>query len=135
MKNLVIYAVVLAITFWIGYKINDVYLTERAPAQPIEFSHRIHAGDNSIPCLYCHSQAERSRVAGVPNVKRCMGCHNIIKTDAPEGVKLSAYWEKKEPIPWILKAILLPYRDQKHACGASALGKINIAHGDVAGMS
>lgn len=37
-----------------------------APAQPINFSHRVHAGDNQIPCLYCHSAAEQSKVAGVP---------------------------------------------------------------------
>ena len=31
------------------------------PAQPIAFSHRLHAGEMQISCLYCHSGAERSR--------------------------------------------------------------------------
>ena len=135
MKNLVIYAVLFVITFGIGYKINDVYLTERAPAQPIEFSHKIHAGDNSIPCLYCHSQAERSRVAGVPNVKRCMGCHNIIKTDAPEIIKLAAYWEKKEPIPWIKVHNLPDHVYFPHKRHIKAGLECKMCHGDVAGMS
>ena len=26
-----------------------------APEQPIAFPHKLHAGDNKIPCLYCHS--------------------------------------------------------------------------------
>ena len=26
-----------------------------APEQPIAFPHKVHAGDNKIPCLYCHS--------------------------------------------------------------------------------
>jgi Cytochrome c7 and related cytochrome c len=43
--------------------------------QPIPFSHRIHAGVNKIPCEYCHEYARRSRVAGIPPVQRCVGCH------------------------------------------------------------
>src|SRR6185369_1859470 len=35
-----------------------------APAQPIAFSHRIHAGTYRVPCLYCHFAAEKSRHAG-----------------------------------------------------------------------
>jgi hypothetical protein len=28
------------------------------PVQPIAFSHKQHAGDLQIPCLYCHSGAD-----------------------------------------------------------------------------
>ena len=38
------------------------------PIQPIAFSHRIHAGENQISCLYCHTGASRSTLAGVPAV-------------------------------------------------------------------
>ena len=34
-----------------------------SPAQPIEFSHRLHAGESHIPCLYCHYAATRSQHA------------------------------------------------------------------------
>jgi len=47
-----------------------------APKQPILFSHKIHAGDFKIDCQYCHADARRSTFAGVPSVKRCMGCHH-----------------------------------------------------------
>lgn len=48
------------------------------PAQPIAFSHRLHAGELSVPCLYCHSAAERSRHAGIPAASLCMNCHTFV---------------------------------------------------------
>ena len=69
--------------------------------QPIAFSHKIHAGDYQMPCLYCHANARRSTVAGIPSVQFCMGCHKITAADKPEVQKLKGYWDRKEPIPWI----------------------------------
>ena len=48
------------------------------PAQPIVFSHRLHAGDLNIQCEYCHSGAQRSRHAGIPAASICMNCHRFI---------------------------------------------------------
>src|SRR3990172_8699033 len=48
------------------------------PAQPIAFSHRLHAGDLQVACPYCHSNAERSRSAGVPANLVCMNCHRFV---------------------------------------------------------
>ena len=48
------------------------------PAQPIDFSHRLHAGELQISCLYCHSGAEKSRYAGVPAASVCMNCHRFV---------------------------------------------------------
>ncbi|MHC4832221.1 MAG: cytochrome c3 family protein [Planctomycetota bacterium] len=53
--------------------------TGYAPTQPIAFSHRLHAGEMQIDCLYCHSGAERSRHAGVPAASVCMNCHQSVK--------------------------------------------------------
>ena len=49
-----------------------------APEQPIAFSHRLHAGELLIDCLYCHSGAERSRHAGIPSANVCMNCHQFV---------------------------------------------------------
>jgi hypothetical protein len=73
---------------------------QAGPEQPIAFSHKVHAGDNTIPCLYCHANARRSTVAGIPSVQRCMGCHKITAAARPEVQKLAGYWERKEPIAW-----------------------------------
>jgi len=53
------------------------------PVQPIAFSHRLHAGELQIGCLYCHSGAEESRHAGIPPASTCMNCHRFIS--APLG--------------------------------------------------
>src|SRR5574340_1617486 len=48
------------------------------PPQPIAFSHRLHAGEMQVSCLYCHSGAERSRHAGIPAANVCMNCHRFV---------------------------------------------------------
>jgi hypothetical protein len=52
-------------------------------AQPIAFSHEVHAGEFRIDCLYCHSGARRSTVAGIPSVQLCMGCHKLVAANRP----------------------------------------------------
>lgn len=76
-------------------------LQDRSPRQPIAFSHKQHAGDNGIPCLFCHRYAPKSPVAGIPAVADCRACHLFISPDTPEIKKLVQYWEKREPIPWV----------------------------------
>ncbi len=73
------------------------------PQQPIPFSHKHHAGDFEIDCQYCHSNTDASRVAGMPSVEVCMGCHGQFpkEYDELEGIQiLKDHWEKKEPIVW-----------------------------------
>ena len=73
-----------------------------APAQPIMFSHVIHAGSFQIDCQYCHADARRSKYAGLPSVERCMGCHRVIGAqDNPEIAKIHQYASRGEPIPWV----------------------------------
>ena len=55
-----------------------------APAQPIAFSHKLHAGDNKIPCLYCHYGARSSRHAGIPSSSVCMNCHGLLEKQTVE---------------------------------------------------
>lgn len=50
-----------------------------APEQPIAFSHKLHAGDHQVPCLYCHSGARSSRHAGIPSSSVCMNCHALLE--------------------------------------------------------
>ena len=75
-----------------------------SPRQPILFSHKIHAGDFKIDCQYCHADARRSTFAGLPSVKRCMGCHQIVASkDAElqkEVEKLRALWKDGKPVEW-----------------------------------
>jgi mono/diheme cytochrome c family protein len=75
---------------------------ERAPRQPIYFSHVIHAASFKIDCQYCHADARRSAYAGLPSVDRCLGCHKIIGAqDNPEIRKIHEYAGRGEAIPWV----------------------------------
>ena len=48
------------------------------PIQPIDFSHRLHAGEMEVPCQYCHCGASQSRHAGIPATSVCMNCHKYV---------------------------------------------------------
>jgi hypothetical protein len=48
------------------------------PEQPIQFSHKIHAGTQKIDCNYCHSSARNSKTSGIPSANVCMNCHKYI---------------------------------------------------------
>jgi hypothetical protein len=77
--------------------------------QPIAFPPDKHAGGTAqIPCMYCHSSADRSVDAGIPAVQVCAGCHvpgglaNIgARSDSAEVKKVVAYWKEQKPIPWV----------------------------------
>jgi hypothetical protein len=72
-----------------------------APKQPVAFSHKLHAGTRKIPCLYCHSNAERSRHATVPAMNVCMNCHTVARTDRPDIQKITALYNENKPVEWV----------------------------------
>ena len=71
------------------------------PAQPIEFSHRLHAGENGVACLYCHFAATRSKHAGIPPSSVCMNCHALLTTQTAELAKLTEALSQRRPLQWI----------------------------------
>jgi hypothetical protein len=70
------------------------------PQQPINYSHKLHAGDMQIDCQYCHTAVEKSRHATIPQVATCMNCHTVARADRPEIIKLTGYYNEGKPIPW-----------------------------------
>ncbi len=75
------------------------------PDQPIQFSHKVHAGQNQIDCQYCHFTADNSMHAGIPPVTTCMNCHKLVKegkqTGTKEIAKIYAAIENNQPIEWV----------------------------------
>ena len=71
-----------------------------SPEQPLEYSHRLHAGELGIDCLYCHYGAERGRHAGIPSSSVCMNCHAIISSgfDATRVEAARAKQAGEEPV-------------------------------------
>src|SRR5438067_2319631 len=72
-----------------------------SPEQPIAFPHKVHAGDNKIPCLYCHYAARTSRHAGIPPASVCMNCHTLVEKQTVEIEKLKEAVQQERPIRWV----------------------------------
>ncbi len=109
-------------------------LRDRSPLQPLAFSHKTHAGINGIHCLYCHYYARKSPVAGIPAVKDCRACHLFIARDTPEIKKLTGYWDRHEPIPWVRVHVLPDHVYFPHMMHVRAKLDCTVCHGQVAGM-
>jgi nitrate reductase gamma subunit len=105
-----------------------------APEQPIAFSHRIHAGDFQVPCLYCHFAAEKSRHAGIPPSGVCMNCHSQIRVASAEVSKLREAVAQGRTVSWI-KVHNLPdfayFNHSQHVIGGIACQR---CHGPVETM-
>lgn len=91
-----------------------------APAQPINYSHELHAGKYKINCLYCHSGADKGKQATIPSPSTCMNCHMHVTASknyngqvSPEIQKIydAVGWDadkraydatrEKKPIKWV----------------------------------
>jgi cytochrome c7-like protein len=79
------------------------YVTQErvARTQPVQFSHRHHAGELGIDCRYCHTGVERSAVASVPPTKTCINCHAQIWADSPFLEPVRASFRDGTAIPWV----------------------------------
>jgi cytochrome c551/c552 len=109
---LLIFAIWGSVSGW--YALSTIGITQGyKPEQPIKFSHKLHAGDNGIQCLYCHTGAENSKHANIPSVNVCMNCHKYIKEGpnygkeeiskiyAAVGWDGSAYTGAQKPVQWV----------------------------------
>lgn len=65
-----------------------------APTQPINFSHKLHAGDMAINCRYCHSSVESSKNASIPSLNTCMNCHKGVTLEDKYAGKVSPEIQK-----------------------------------------
>ena len=82
------------------------------PQQPIAFSHRLHAGEMEVPCLYCHSGAAKSRFAGIPSANVCMNCHRFVTASlgAVRAEDRLAQQENREARPVVSQEVEKLYR-------------------------
>jgi len=71
------------------------------PQQPVDYSHKLHAGDLGIDCRYCHSTVERSSFSQVPPTETCMNCHSKVKTDSVKLLPVRESFATDKPIPWV----------------------------------
>lgn len=111
---------------------------EEQPEQPIPFYHTIHAGQDSIPCEYCHFSAATSEEAGIPPVGMCMGCHRFIQGRTPEFEQniqiLLGFWADSTAIPWERVHSVPAFVQFTHKPHVRAGVECQECHGDVASM-
>lgn len=83
--------------------VRSPYVTEAnvVREQPVQFSHKHHAGQLGLDCRYCHTSVEQSAYAGLPATKVCMTCHSQVWTDAPILEPVRSSLRTGESIPWI----------------------------------
>jgi hypothetical protein len=87
----------LAIINRSGYVTNQNVVRE----QPVQFSHKHHAGELGIDCRYCHTSVEVSPVASVPPTKTCINCHSQIWAQSEFLEPVRASFRADESIRWI----------------------------------
>ena len=88
------------ILFWVYFTPPNLQVGY-TPKQPVEYSHRLHAGELGMDCRYCHSQVERSHEAMVPPTQTCMGCHAIVRTESQKLAPVRESWETDASIAWV----------------------------------
>jgi hypothetical protein len=110
------------------------------PRQPIFFRHDIHAGQDQIPCMYCHATVAVSSEPGIPSLQTCMGCHLLIggstESHRAEIAKVRTAWAERRPpewarVYWLPQFARFPHQRHIKALGTEACTQ---CHGDVATM-
>jgi hypothetical protein len=131
-------AVLIAALSFFSLAAYGIYMTQKPPDQPIQFTHKLHIG-LGVQCLYCHPGALRGPSPGLPTPSKCWGCHQqIAKTRDPNfpelSVKLVGFIERNEPIPWVPVAQVPDFVHYNHRPHIAAGLNCETCHGDLTRM-
>lgn len=113
----------------------------KGPRQPIFFRHDIHAGQDQIPCMYCHYSASVSSEPGIPSLQTCIGCHQLVggstAAHQAEIKKVRDAWRERKPPEWIRIHALPGFVRFPHMRHIKALGTdaCTTCHGEVSRMT
>jgi hypothetical protein len=99
-------ALVGAIWYYGSPKYTDVGYQ---PTQPVPYSHKLHAGEMGLNCLYCHATVDRAPAAVIPPTQVCMNCHRVVKKDSPALAAIRDSAATGRPMRWVRVHILPGY--------------------------
>jgi hypothetical protein len=71
------------------------------PAQPVPYSHALHAGQLGLDCRYCHNTVEQAAHAAIPPTDTCMNCHARIHTKSDKLALVRESHVSNNPVEWI----------------------------------
>ncbi len=106
-----------------------------APAQPVLFSHRHHAGELRIDCRNCHATVETSAFAGLPSTQTCLSCHSQIFTDTTMLRPVVASATEDQPIAWSRVTQLPDHVYFNHSIHVAKGVACTACHGDVGNLA
>src|SRR5499426_2018137 len=101
--SIVLIILLLGLGGWLVLELNrSPFVTKAfvAREQPVQFSHKHHAGDDGIDCRYCHTTVETAATAGMPATKTCMNCHSQLFANSPYLEIVRESWRTGQPIKW-----------------------------------
>ncbi len=104
------------------------------PEQPVEYSHKLHAGDLGMDCRYCHTSVEFSEEAIIPPTQTCMNCHTLIRTESEKLLPVRESWATGDPIQWVRVHNLPDFAYFRHSAHIKAGVGCESCHGNVAAM-
>jgi hypothetical protein len=105
------------------------------PVQPVDYSHKIHAGQLGLDCRYCHNYIEVAAHANVPPTQTCMNCHTIVLADSDKLKPVQESWVTNSPIKWVRVHKLPDYAYFDHSAHLDAGVGCFTCHGNIGGMA
>ena len=113
-----------------SYQSPPETLPRQVPAQPVPFSHKMHAAQG-IECIGCHPDSAKKFEAGLPTPRDCMGCHRTVARDRASIVKLVQLIAADVRIDWIPVYDSPSYVIFSHREHVRAGENCQTCHGDV----
>jgi glucose dehydrogenase len=101
-----------------------------APAQPVPFSHRIHASAG-LRCANCHQLVQNGQRMQVPNVEQCLLCHQTIARGSPTIQELAQLERKRQSVAWARVSRLPNFVFFSHRNHIDAKVECEVCHGAV----
>ncbi len=126
-----LFILLYAVRFLFNLGYNEGY----APAQPVPFSHKQHAGLYRIPCMYCHIGVEKSRHAIVPPTQVCLNCHSVVMPGSPHIQKMKELYAAGKSFEWIKVHDLPDHVYFPHNRHVNRGVQCETCHGDVKRMA
>jgi Cytochrome c7 and related cytochrome c/Class III cytochrome C family len=103
-----------------------------APAQPIPFSHKVHAGTLKLQCKMCHPNPDPGETMTIAAASKCMQCHTAIKADSPSIQKLAAFAKNGREMPWARVYQIPDFVHFSHRTHLNSGAQCTDCHGQVA---
>lgn len=85
---------------FVAARAGSTWAVGRPAAQPIPYSHAIHAGQLGLDCRYCHASVESAASAGMPTAETCLGCHARVWSVDAQFAPLRTALALGAPVEW-----------------------------------